>query len=243
MSKVLLVDDDKKFIGVVEDWLVTEGYEVEAVHTGAQGMERALSNSHDVLILDWQLPNYAGVDIAKEYRARGGSNPILMLTGKNSVSDKEVGFEAGADDYLTKPFHPRELSARLRALLRRTREFSAQPASTVLKAGNLVLDAQAFKLTRDGQEIVLLPKEFALLEFLMRHPNKVFSSQDLLDEIWSKESENSPDTVRVHITKLRAKIDLDGQPSIIRTIHRVGYKLELPEPSSGSDRIEVVSTH
>jgi DNA-binding response OmpR family regulator len=229
MAKILLVDDDKKFNNVVEDWLLTEGHEVEAVYAGNVGMERALSNEHDILILDWSLPNVSGIEICRQYRARGGAVPVLMLTGKTTVSDKEEGLDAGADDYLTKPFHPRELSARLRALLRRAREFSPVTLDAVLKAGDIILDTKAFKVTKAGQEINLLPKEFALMEFLMRHPNQVFSSQELLDEIWSKESENSPDTVRVHITKLRAKIDVEGKPSLIRTIHRVGYKLEPPE--------------
>jgi DNA-binding response OmpR family regulator len=229
MAKILLVDDDKKFNNVVEDWLLTEGHEVEAVYAGNVGMERALSNEHDVLILDWSLPNVTGIEICRQYRARGGAVPVLMLTGKTTVSDKEEGLDAGADDYLTKPFHPRELSARLRALLRRAREFSPVSLDVVLKAGDIILDTKAFKVTKAGTEINLLPKEFALMEFLMRHPDQVFSSQDLLDEIWSKESENSPDTVRVHITKLRAKIDTEGRPSLIRTIHRVGYKLETPD--------------
>jgi DNA-binding response OmpR family regulator len=228
MAKILLVDDDKKFNNVVEDWLLTEGHDVEAVYAGNVGMERALSNEHDILILDWNLPNVSGVDICRQYRARGGSVPIIMLTGKTAVADKEEGLDAGADDYLTKPFHPRELSARLRALMRRTRDFSQDTLDVVLKAGDIVLDTKAFSCTKMDVEINLLPKEFALLEFLMRHPNEVFSSQELLDEIWSKESENSPDTVRVHITKLRSKIDVEGKPSLIRTIHRVGYKLEPP---------------
>jgi DNA-binding response OmpR family regulator len=239
MTKILLVDDDKKFANVVEDWLAGEGYDVEAVYSGSQGLERAVSNSHDVLILDWGLPNISGVEICREYRGRGGSSPIIMLTGKTSVSDKEEGLDSGADDYLTKPFHPRELSARLRALMRRQRTLSQAAPDPIIKAGELVLDSDGFRLTKSGTEINLLPKEFALLEFLMRNPNKVFSSQDLLDEIWSKESENSPDTVRVHITKLRAKIDTEGKPSLIRTIHRVGYKLELPEPASDSNKMEL----
>ncbi len=225
MTRILLVDDDERMARVVEDWLAGESYDVELVCTGTEGWERARKNSHDVLILDWNLPGLSGVDICREYRNHGGTAIVMLLTGKSGVGEKEEGLDAGADDYLTKPFHPRELSARLRALLRRPRP----KQSDALRAGDLVLEPKSAKVTRAGQEINLLPKEFALLEFLMRHPNEVFSSDQLLDKVWSKESENSPDTVRVHITKIRSKVDKDGQPSLIRTIHRVGYKLELPE--------------
>ncbi|MGH9551128.1 MAG: response regulator transcription factor, partial [Terriglobales bacterium] len=193
--------------------------------TGRAAQEKLDSQSYDVLIVDWGLPDASGLEICKQYREKGGSAAVLLLTGKGAVTDKEQGLDAGADDYLTKPFHPRELSARLRALLRRPRELQ----DNILQVGSLVLDPQGARVTKDGKEINLLPKEFALLEFLMKHPNQVFAADVLLDKVWSKESENSPDTVRVHITKLRSKIDTEGEPSIIRTMHRVGYKLEAPE--------------
>jgi len=225
MTRVLLVDDDEKMARVVEDWLAGESYDVQLVTTGSEGWELAKANIHDVLILDWNLPELSGVDICRKYRHHGGTGLVMLLTGKSTVGDKEEGLDAGADDYLTKPFHPRELSARLRALLRRPRG----KQSDALRAGDLVLEPKSARITKAGKEINLLPKEFALLEFLMRHPNEVFSSDVLLDKVWSKESENSPDTVRVHITKIRSKIDTEGRPSLIRTIHRVGYKLEPPD--------------
>jgi two-component system OmpR family response regulator len=209
----------------MEDWLGEDGYQVELVDNGTAAQEKLDKQPYDVLIVDWGLPDIAGTDLCKKYRDAGGSASILMLTGRGAITDKEQGLDAGADDYLTKPFHPRELSARLRALLRRPRELR----DNILQAGDLTMEPAAARLTKAGKEITLLPKEFALLEFLMRNPNQVFAADVLLDKVWSKESENSPDTVRVHITKLRSKIDKEGEPSIIRTIHRVGYKLEVPE--------------
>lgn len=224
MAKILLVEDDPEVCEVVADWLVDEHYTVDVVNNGAEAVERLRFDKYDVLIFDWQLPDLTGIEICKKFRSKGGNTPVLMLTGKSEIVDKETGLDAGADDYLTKPFHPRELSARVRALLRRSGDLK----QNVLTCGDLELDPQGFKVTKGGKEVALLPKEFALLEFFLRHPNQVFSPEALLDRVWSAESEASPDTIRVHITKLRGKIDNEGQPSMIKTIHRQGYKWEVP---------------
>lgn len=224
MAKILLVEDDPEVCEVVTDWLVDEHYTVDVVNNGAEAIERLRFDKYDVLIFDWQLPDLTGIEICKKFRSKGGNTPVLMLTGKSEITDKETGLDAGADDYLTKPFHPRELSARVRALLRRSGDLK----QNVLSCGDLELDPQGFKVTKGGKEVALLPKEFALLEFFLRHPNQVFSPEALLDRVWSAESEASPDTIRVHITKLRGKIDTEGQPSNIKTIHRQGYKWEVP---------------
>jgi two-component system copper resistance phosphate regulon response regulator CusR len=224
MTRVLLVDDDERLANVIEDWLVGESYIVEYTNNGKDGCEKARSNTHEVLILDWQMPGKTGVEICREYRQNGGIGVVVMLTGKTTISDKEEGLDSGADDYITKPFHPRELSARLRALLRRPRAMQAE----VFRAGDITLEPKSCRVLKGDKEINFLPKEFALLEFLMRNPNVVFSADELLNKVWSKESENSPDTVRVHITKIRGKIDSPDQESLIRTVHRVGYKLHAP---------------
>ena len=224
MAKILLVEDDPEVCEVVTDWLVDEHYTVDVVNNGVEAIERLRFDKYDVLIFDWQLPDLTGIEICKKFRSKGGNTPVLMLTGKSEITDKETGLDAGADDYLTKPFHPRELSARVRALLRRSGDLK----QNVLTCGDLELDPQGFKVTKGGKEVALLPKEFALLEFFLRHPNQVFSPEALLDRVWSAESEASPDTIRVHITKLRGKIDNEGQPSMIKTIHRQGYKWEVP---------------
>jgi len=224
VAKILLVEDDKEVCDVVSEWLIDEHYTIDVVNLGNEAIERLRFDKYDVLIFDWQLPDVSGVEICKRFRAKGGTTPVLMLTGKTEIVDRETGLDAGADDYLCKPFHPRELSARVRALLRR----SADLKQNVLSCGEIVLDPQGFKVTKNGEEVALLPKEFALLEFFLRHPNQVFSPEALLDRVWSAESEASPDTIRVHITKLRGKIDTEGQPSMIKTLHRQGYKLETP---------------
>jgi len=208
----------------VSDWLTDEHYTIDVVNSGSEAIERLRFDKYDVLIFDWQLPDLTGIEICKRFRSKGGNTPVLMLTGKSEITDKETGLDAGADDYLTKPFHPRELSARVRALLRRSGELK----QNILTCGDIELDPQGFKVTKGGKEITLLPKEFALLEFFLRHPNQVFSPEALLDRVWSAESEASPDTIRVHITKLRGKIETEGQPSPIKTIHRQGYKWEVP---------------
>jgi DNA-binding response OmpR family regulator len=147
-----------------------------------------------------------------------------MLTGKSDIADKEAGLDAGADDYLTKPFHPRELCARLRALGRRP----TQRLGDELKVGNLALDLTKFQLHREGVEVDLLPLEFALLEFFMRNPGRVFGADILLERVWPVNSEASPEAVRTCIKTLRRKIDVNGETSVIKTVHGVGYKLEVP---------------
>ncbi len=223
MAKILLVEDDRNLAITVKDWLEFEHHLVEAVEVGTEALELAQSYEYDLIILDIELPKMNGLEVCQKYRQGGGQAPILMLTGRGSIPDKETGLDAGADDYLTKPFHLKELSARVRALLRRP----GQVAGNTLKAGNLVLDTTSYKVLKDGQEIHLPRMEFALLEFLMRHQGQVFSTEALLDRVWTSDSEKSPETIRTSVKKLRSKIDTDGQPSIIRNVHGVGYKLEV----------------
>lgn len=221
MAKILLVEDDRDLAGMVLDWLKFEHHLVEAVHSGDEAEDMIKAYQFDVIILDWDLPKVSGVEILRNFRSTGGQTPVLMLTGKSNIQEKELGLDAGADDYLTKPFHMKELSARLRALLRR-------PAATdgnVLKARNLALEPNNFRVTKNGADIQLLPKEFALLEFLMRHQDQVFSADALLDRVWKSESDVSPETVRTCLKRLRRKIDTEGEGSIIQTLHGVGYKL------------------
>jgi DNA-binding response OmpR family regulator len=191
------------------------------VHDGEDAVNMLKSYQFDVIILDWQLPKMEGVDVLRNYRTGGGQTPVLMLTGKGAIAEKEVGLDAGADDYLTKPFHMKELSARLRALLRRP----GSVTGNVLSARDICLEPSTFRVTKGGADIQLLPKEFALLEFLMRHPNQVFSADALLDRVWKSESNVSPETVRTCLKRLRRKIDTEEQESLIQTLHGVGYKL------------------
>lgn len=201
-----------------------EHHVVELVENGEEATDRLKFYKYDVVILDWMLPGISGLEVCKRYRATGGTTPILLLTAKKHVDEKEQGLDAGADDYLTKPFEMKELSARIRALLRRPSVMTG----SILQVGNLSLEPTTFKVTRNGEEVSLLPKEFALLEFMMRHPNQVFSAEALLDRVWSSDSDASPETIRTYIKRLRKKIDLQGQQSILSTVHGVGYKLDSP---------------
>lgn len=224
MAKVLVIEDEPDFSDLIGGWLKNENYTVETVDTGEDGLDRLKFYKYDIIILDWVLPGLSGVEVCRDYRNTGGTTPILMLTSKKHVDEKSQGLDAGADDYLTKPFELKELSARVRALLRRPSAF----AGSILKVGTLALEPNSFKVKRGADEISLLPKEFALLEFLMRHPNQVFSAEAILDRVWASESEASPETIRTYIKRLRKKLDVEGQPSILATVHGVGYKLEPP---------------
>src|SRR5581483_10333984 len=173
MVKILVVEDDAELAPVVRDWLSFEHYTVELVDNGSEAKDRLQLFAYDLVILDWELPDMSGMDILRGFRAGGGMTPVLVLTGKRSIDNKVEGFDSGADDYLTKPFHGKELVARVKALLKRP----AIQLPTNLKYGELELDPNNFVVRRNGDEIRLVPKEFALLEFLMRNPKKLFSSE------------------------------------------------------------------
>lgn len=223
MPTVLLVEDDTALASMVIDWLGHEHYRIEHVSNGAEGRDRLKFYEYDVAILDWDLPEVSGIDICRGYRSAGGKIPVLMLTGKSTIDQKSAGLDAGADDYLTKPFHMKELSARLRALLRRP----AALVSNVLSAGDIQLDPTTYRVTKGGADIELLPKEFALLEYLMRHPNQVFSMDALLSKVWGNEADAGEEAIRSCIKRLRKKIDNAEGESLIRNVHGVGYKLQV----------------
>ncbi len=222
MAKILIVEDDVNLADSVSDWLTFERYTLDVSNDGTTAMEYLRNYIYDLIILDWELPGMAGIDICRAYRSAGKQTPILFLTGKNSIQDKEAGFEAGADDYLTKPFHPKELIARVRALLRRPPEVTGDR----LLIGSLLLDWKAHFVSYKDKEIQLAPREFLLLDFLMRHPSQVFSTEALLERIWPTSAEASVDSVRVCLKRLKAKL---GEPSLIENVHGHGYKLAPPD--------------
>jgi two-component system, OmpR family, manganese sensing response regulator len=224
MAKILLVEDDLRVAEALEDWLTEDSHTVEVVHNGADALDRLRFYQHELIILDWDLPDMSGIEICRQFRATGGQLPVMMLTAKGSGEHHEMGLDSGADEYVTKPFDPRELSARIRALLRRKPQVDA----VVLKAGVLELDPRGGRVTRAGKEVHLQKKELALLEFFMRHPGEIFSPDALLDRVWKSESEASHDAVRMQIKSLRSKIDSEGEESYIKTVHRVGYKFQPP---------------
>ena len=222
MAKILLIEDDKELAKMVVDWLERESHTIDVVHDGKEGLDRLLYYTFDLAILDWELPSMNGPEICATFRSKAGSTPIIMLTGKSELNDKIAGFDAGADDYLTKPFHPRELSVRLRALLTRP----AQRVKDVLVAGDLELDSASHVVRKGGVQLHLMPREFSLLELFMRHPEEPFSAEAILNRVWSSESDVSTEVVKVYVAKLRRKIDDKNGVSKILTVHGVGYKLQ-----------------
>ncbi|HNB22614.1 MAG TPA: response regulator transcription factor [Candidatus Melainabacteria bacterium] len=221
MAKIVVVEDDKDLVNLIKGILSVERHTVDSVHDGHEALTIIQMHPYDLVILDWMLPGRTGTEICKDYRARGGSAPILMLTAKSTIDDRAEGLDSGADDYLTKPFHPKEFSARVRALLRRPQSVMAK----TLKAADIELDPGQVKVFKAKKEIHLLPKEFALLELFLRYPTQVFSAEALLDRVWNTDSSASLDTVRTYIKTLRKKIDADSKDSLIRTVHGVGYSL------------------
>ncbi|CAN5187378.1 response regulator transcription factor [soil metagenome] len=218
VSRILVVEDNEELADNVGTWLQNEQHKVDTVADGVEALRYLRTYEYDVIILDWTLPKMSGIEVLKQYRANRGATPVLMLTGRRDLDDKEFGLDAGADDYLTKPFELRELSARLRALLRR----APMPPSEQLTFGDLVLDKQSKRITKAGNDVKLMPKDFAVLELLMTYPDKVFSAESLIERVWS-EGEASAEVVRKHINKIRTQIDSPEKQSFIRTVHGIGY--------------------
>lgn len=221
MPKALVVEDDKLMALTISDALTDEHFTVELVHDGQEALFRLKSFPYDIIVLDWELPIMTGIEVCRAFRETGGTTPILFLTGKNAEMDKVTGLDSGADDYLLKPYSIPELCARLRALLRRT----GNQKTAVLKGGDVSLDTRTCEVTVGGKQISLLPKELAILEFLLRHPRQFFTTKALIGRVWSSESEVSEETLRSNISRLRSKLDgADGHKSCIETERGLGYK-------------------
>lgn len=223
MTRILIVEDDSSLLDTMESWLTRQKYNVETIDNGEAAFERISSEPFDLIILDWELPGCSGMELLKKFRAAGGGTRVLMMTGKPRVEDRKEGLESGADDFLVKPFDLEELSARVRALMRRPAEFFGN----VLNAAYLTLNPLSGTVTKNGKEIQIPPKERALLEFFMRHPGEVFSAESLLNHVWPTGSEATALTLRVCINSLRSKIDIEGSASIIENVHGVGYRLRV----------------
>ena len=224
-SKVLVVDDEDHIVELARIYLSREGYEVEGVGDGAQALARFGQIKPDLVILDIMLPGADGLEICKEIR-KLSQVPIIMLTARDEVTDKVVGLEVGADDYLTKPFHPQELVARAKALLRRARVEPDTPK--LIRAGKLEVDLERHEVRHGQAKVQLRPKEFDLLTLLARHPGRVFQRSELLDLVWGYDFPGYTRTVDVHVQQLREKLAAAGvtEPSI-ETVWGVGYRLEL----------------
>ena len=221
--RILIVEDDHKIAGAIRKGLEQESYAVDVAYDASEGLSSALTAEHDLLILDRMLPGLIdGVEICKEVRANGIHTPILMLTAKDQIQDRVTGLNAGADDYLVKPFAFEELLARIRALLRRPQD----TLETTLKLDDLEMDINTSEVRRAGRKVHLSSKEFALLEYLLRNQNRVLSKTTIMSHVWDFDADILPNTVEVFIGYLRAKIDkpFKGQ-ALIQTVRGFGYKL------------------
>ena len=225
--KILVVDDEKVLVKGIKFNLESEGYQVEAGYDGEQAVELARNGGFDLIILDLMMPKIDGLQACM--RIREFSNvPIIMLTARSEDADKIIGFECGADDYITKPFNILELKARVRALLRRAGMAAQQSAAgSKLAMGHIVLDPDARAAWKDGKSVDLTAKEFDLMELLMRNPGRVYSRENLLNVVWGYEYAGDYRTVDVHVRRLREKLELDpANPQYILTKWGVGYYLK-----------------
>ncbi len=220
MAKILLVEDNLDLSQMVKRWLDHDRHMVDVAYTGKEAMAFLSATEHDLMILDWELPAPSGIEICKHFRSKGGLAPVLFITGRQSIDDKEVGFSVGADDYLTKPFHIKELLMRVQALLRRRPTEAQGP----LTCSGLLLDRAGHSASRDGKSLQLSKKEFELLKFFMRHPNQVFSTDELIARLWASDTEATSGTIRAAIKQLRKKIG-DEEGVLIENVFKVGYRL------------------
>lgn len=225
MAKILVVDDEQVLVKGIKFNLEHEGYQVEVGYDGEQAVELAREGGFDLILLDLMMPKIDGLQACM--RIREFSNvPVIMLTAKGEDADKLMGFECGADDYITKPFNLLELKARVRALLRRSGAAEQTKAGGVLEAGHIRLDTAARAAWRDGTPVELTAKEFDLMELLLRNPGRVYSRENLLNVVWGYEYIGDYRTVDVHVRRLREKLELDpANPEFIRTKWGVGYYL------------------
>jgi DNA-binding response OmpR family regulator len=221
--KLLIIEDEHKIANLIKQGLEQEHFVVDVAYDGTAGYDYASSEPYDLIILDRLLPGADGLEICKKLRSQGNHTPILMLTAKGQVSDKVEGLNSGADDYLTKPFAFEELLARIKALVRRPRTTTGN----LLQVADLSLNTDSYEIKRGENSIALSSKEFALLEYLMRHHNKTLTKEQIINHVWSYDANILPNTVEVFIGYLRNKIDrpFKDKKSLIHTVRGFGYKI------------------
>ncbi|MBZ5528168.1 MAG: response regulator transcription factor [Acidobacteriia bacterium] len=227
MKRILIIEDDRDIVELVRYNLSKEGFQVASAQDGAAGLAAVKKSTPDLLLLDLMLPKLSGLDICREIRRDESLNrlPILMLTARGDEADRVVGLEMGADDYVTKPFSPRELVARVKALLRRTEPASDSPR--LLEIGKLVIDPGSYRVTVAGKPAALSTLEFKLLFYLASRPNRVFSRDQLLDAVWGTERFVTPRSVDVYMRRLREKVEPDPEnPAHLKTVRGAGYLFE-----------------
>jgi two-component system alkaline phosphatase synthesis response regulator PhoP len=223
-ERILLVEDEEALRMTVMDRLRSEGYEVDFAADGVHGLEKATHDPFDLVVLDVMLPRKGGFDVCREIRSAGMAVPILMLTARSQTADKIVGLKIGADDYLTKPFDGMELTARIEALLRRSRMLPSN-AGSIHQIGNLRVDLRGTTVTRDGMAVQISAREFQLLRYFVEHRGATLSRDAILKDVWGYSIETFTRTVDVHVASLRQKLEKDPkQPTLITTVPGLGYK-------------------
>ena len=218
--RILVVEDDRKVAAFIQRGLEEEGYAVDVLHDGAEAGEQAHCIEYDAALLDLMLPGRSGFQVLRDIRAHKAELPVLILTAKGSLEERVAGLDSGADDYMVKPFALAELSARLRALLRR-----GKPRETRLKVADLEMDVVRRTVTRGGRRIDLRPKEYALLEFLMRNSDRPVTRSLIIEHVWDIHFDSISNVVEVHVNSLRQKVDREFSPPLIHTVRGVGYIL------------------
>jgi len=231
---ILVVDDEDRIRRLLTMYLTREGYEVDEAVDGAEALEKIFANDYNCILLDQMMPEKDGLEVLEELREKKNMTPVMMLTAKGEEADRVTGFELGADDYIVKPFSPREVVLRVKAVLRRSATFPGVSASTskdLVVFPQLTIDHDAHRVTAEGQEVNLTPKEYELLYFLAKSPDKVFDREQLLKEVWHYEFFGDLRTVDTHVKRLREKLSRVSESSakMIVTVWGVGYKFEALE--------------
>lgn len=232
--KLLVVDDEERILRLLNMYLTREGYEIDEAMNGAEALEKALVDQYDCILLDVMMPEKDGLEVLQELREKKIMTPVILLTAKGEESDRVSGFESGADDYIVKPFSPREVVLRVKAILRRSVAFPGAVATSASKDlvvfPQLTIDHDAHRVTAEGKEVNLTPKEYELLYFLAKSPDKVFDREQLLKEVWHYEFFGDLRTVDTHVKRLREKLSRvsDQAAKMIVTVWGVGYKFEVP---------------
>ena len=225
--KILLVEDEAEIGDLIKTGLEKEEFSVDYCKDGDSGMEHAMSNSYDAIVLDVMLPGKSGLEILKMVRAGQNNVPIIIITARGETEDRIEGLDLGADDYLPKPFFVEELIARLRAIWRR----SSETGMSVLNVGTLSANLMSREVVRSGRQIEMTPKEFSLLAFLMRAPGRVLTRTQILEQVWGYHFDPGTNLVDVYIRRLRSKIDFEGETPLIETLRGVGYRMQDPDNS------------
>ena len=216
--RILVIEDEKGISGFLKEGLEEEGFAVDISGDGQNGLEMASTNDYDLLLLDWMLPGLSGIEVCTEFRKKNKSVPIIFLTAKDTVQDTVFGLSAGANDYIKKPFQFDELLARIRVQLR-----SKNGEQTVLKLGDIEMNLETHRVFRDSKEIELTPKEFSLLEFLIRNKGKVCTRTRIIEHVWDIHFDSDTSVIDVYINFLRKKLDTGKGNELIHTIRGVGY--------------------